>query len=156
MTSPVFHHFFFVLFAFLWMPGKQKMCVWLCVCVCMRYWMDSIYNWMLSSLTIILPSMTTFFKLVCCIKRLLLVSVYFISQCFLSCFYHSVSCYLCNFSGYTSFLSLLSISFIPCLWFLFCCCCVCVCKSFPFFRPTSLYKIHIYIYREYLPLRTKS
>lgn len=32
-----------------------------CECFCVLYWMDSIYNWMLSSLTIILPSMTTFF-----------------------------------------------------------------------------------------------
>lgn len=53
---------FLITLLFMAIAGKQNVCVWFCVC--MRYWMDSIYNWMfLSSLTIILPSMTTFFNL---------------------------------------------------------------------------------------------
>lgn len=156
MMSPLFSSLFFFVFFFMATAGKQNVCVWFCVCL--RYWMDSIYNWMfLSSLTIILPSMTTFFQLVCCIKRLLLLFLFILYRnVFLSCFYHAVSCSIyVIFSGFTSFLSLLSIRFIPCLWFLFC---VSVfLNPFLIFSPLLIIQnTHFYIHREYLPLRTKS
>lgn len=76
----------------------------------------------LSSLTIILPSMTTFFNLFAalngyyfCFCLFYIAMVFFVL--FLPC---CEFLYLCFFSGFTSFLSLLSIRFIPCLWFLFC------------------------------------
>lgn len=76
----------------------------------------------LSSLTIILPSMTTFFNLFAALNGYYFCfCLFYIAMFFLSCFYHAVSCSIyVIFSGFTSFLSLLSIRFIPCLWFLFC------------------------------------
>lgn len=121
MMSPLFSSLFFFVFFFMATAGKQNVCVWFCVCL--RYWMDSIYNWMfLSSLTIILPSMTTFFNLFAALNGYYFwFCLFYIAMFFLSCFYHAVSCSIyVIFSGFTSFLSLLSIRFIPCLWFLFC------------------------------------
>lgn len=118
---PLFSSLFFFVFFFMATAGKQNVCVWFCVCL--RYWMDSIYNWMfLSSLTIILPSMTTFFNLFAALNGYYFCfCLFYIAMFFLSCFYHAVSCSIyVIFSGFTSFLSLLSIRFIPCLWFLFC------------------------------------
>lgn len=137
--------------------GKQNVCVWFCVC--MRYWMDSIYNWMfLSSLTIILPSMTTFFNLFAALNGYYFCfCLFYIAMFFLSCFYHAVSCSInVIFPALRLFLSLLSIRFIPCLWFHFLCVCVFL-NPFLIFSPLLIIQnTHFYIHREYLPLRTKS
>lgn len=76
----------------------------------------------LSSLTIILPSMTTFFNLFAALNGYYFCfCLFYIAMFFCPVFYYAVSCSIyVIFSGFTSFLSLLSIRFIPCLWFLFC------------------------------------
>lgn len=85
---PFFHHS-----SFYGYRGQTK-CMCLILCVCMRYWMDSIYNWMfLSSLTIILPSMTPLFNLFAALNGYYFwFCLFYIAIFFLSCFYHAVSC----------------------------------------------------------------
>lgn len=79
---------------------------------------------MLSSLTIILPSMTTF--LCVCVFAALngyYLFLFILYRNVLSCFTPFCVAIYVIFSGFTSFfcMSLLSISFIPCLWFPFLC-----------------------------------
>lgn len=130
-----------------------------CVCavwisVCMRYWMDSIYNWMLSSLTIILPSMTTFFNLFAALNGYYFCFCLFYIAMFLSCFIHAVSCYLCYlFRLYVFFCHCSRSVLFPVCGFLFLCVWVCV---NPFLFSPHDYTKYTFTYREYLPLRTKS
>lgn len=148
MMSPPFSSLFFFVFFFMATAGKQNVCVWFCVCL--RYWMDSIYNWMfLSSLTIILPSMTTFFNLFAALNGYYFCfCLFYIAMFFLSCFYHAVSCsiYVIFFRLYVFFVialdqiySLFVVSFL----------CVCVfLNPFLIFPHSWLYKIHIFTYIE--------
>lgn len=156
MMSPLFSSLFFFVFFFMATAGKQNVCVWFCVCL--RYWMDSIYNWMfLSSLTIILPSMTTFFNLFAALNGYYFwFCLFYIAMFFLSCFYHAVS-----FSIYVFFPALRLFchcsrsDLFPVCGFFFVC--LCVYKSFPHFSALLIIQnTHFYIHREYLPLRTKS
>lgn len=115
-------------------PSFFLSCVCLCVCFCVLYWMDSIYNWMLSSLTIILPSMTTFFCTAAAAALndyYLLFCLFYVSQFFLSCFYHPVLLFMLFLPGFTSFFLVCHCSrsvlycfptfflLFPCVWFLF-------------------------------------
>lgn len=156
MMSPLFSSLFFFVFFFMATAGKQNVCVWFCVCL--RYWMDSIYNWMfLSSLTIILPSMTTFFNLFAALNGyyfcfcLFYIAMFFVL--FLPCCELLYLCYF--FRLYVFFVialdqiySLFVVSFL----------CVCVfINPFLIFYPLLIIQnTHFYIHREYLPLRTKS
>lgn len=79
---------------------------------------------MLSSLTIILPSMTTF--LCVCVFAALngyYLFLFILYRNVFVLFYPFLCCYLCYFFRLYVFfcMSLLSISFIPCLWFPFLC-----------------------------------
>lgn len=104
-----------------------------CLCECVFlfafHWMDSIYNWMLSSLTIILR-VALWPLFCCCIKWLLLVSVYFISRFFVlffpCCFILFFVSFLSGFTHAFFYVIALSISvvqstvFFPVCDFLFC------------------------------------
>lgn len=139
---------FFITLLFYGYRGQTKcMCLILCVCVCMRYWMDSIYNWMfLSSLTIILPSMTTFFNLFAALNGYYFCfCLFYIAMFFCPVFTMLwVALFMLFFRLYVFFVialdqiySLFAVSFFVCL---------CVFKSFPHFFPTLDYTKYTFLH----------